>query len=52
MNEWQKLRSAKGGMNVCFWFNHRRLLEPIGNMPPAGAKEQYYAAADIIDMAV
>ncbi|QXT37982.1 hypothetical protein KV697_11235 [Sphingomonas sanguinis] len=33
------------------WFNHRRLLEPIGNIPPAEAKEQYYAAANIIDMA-
>jgi transposase InsO family protein len=31
------------------WFNHRRLLEPIGNIPPAEAEEQYYAAADIID---
>ena len=33
------------------WFNHRRLLEPIGNVPPAEAEEQFYAAADIIDMA-
>ena len=33
------------------WFNRRRLLEPIGNIPPAEAEEQYYAAADIIDMA-
>ena len=33
------------------WFNHRRLLEPIGNIPPAEAEGQYYAAADIIDMA-
>ncbi len=33
------------------WFNHRRLLEPIGNIPPAEAEEQYYAAADDIDMA-
>ena len=33
------------------WFNHRRLLEPIGNIPPAEAKDQYYAAADNIDMA-
>lgn len=23
------------------WFNHRRLLEPIGNMPPAEAEAQY-----------
>ncbi|MBB4631942.1 integrase core domain-containing protein, partial [Sphingosinicella soli] len=33
------------------WFNHRRLLEPIGNIPPAEAENQYYAAADNIDMA-
>ena len=33
------------------WFNHRRLLEPIGNIPPAEAEERYYAAAAIIDMA-
>ena len=25
------------------WFNHRRLLEPIGNIPPAEAEESYYA---------
>lgn len=28
------------------WFKHRRLLEPIGNMPPAEAEEQYYAILD------
>ncbi|WP_442800378.1 IS3 family transposase [Sphingomonas sp. STIS6.2] len=33
------------------WFNRRRLLEPIGNIPPAEAEDQYYAAADNIDMA-
>ena len=25
------------------WFNHRRLLEPIGNIPPAEAEACYYA---------
>ncbi len=24
------------------WFNHRRLLEPIGNMPPAENEAAYY----------
>jgi transposase InsO family protein len=24
------------------WYNTRRLLEPIGNMPPAGAEARYY----------
>lgn len=28
------------------WFNHRRLLEPIGNIPPAEAEERYYASLD------
>ncbi|GGI98183.1 hypothetical protein GCM10011320_01210 [Neoroseomonas lacus] len=30
---------------VC-WFNHRRLLEPIGNIPPAGAEALFYPARD------
>ena len=25
------------------WFNHRRLLEPIGNIPPAEAEARYHA---------
>ena len=25
------------------WFNNRRLLEPIGNIPPTEAEERYYA---------
>jgi transposase InsO family protein len=29
------------------WFNHRRLLEPIGNVPPAEAEARYYAAAEV-----
>lgn len=33
------------------WFNNRRLLEPIGNIPPAEAEAQFYAAANILDMA-
>jgi threonine dehydrogenase-like Zn-dependent dehydrogenase len=28
------------------WFNNRRLLEPIGNIPPAEAEEHYYATLD------
>ena len=27
------------------WFNHRRLLEPIGNVPPAEAEVRYYDQA-------
>ena len=28
------------------WFNHRRLVEPIGNIPPAGAEGNFYAALE------
>ncbi|HZM07972.1 MAG TPA: IS3 family transposase [Methylocella sp.] len=33
------------------WFNHRRLLEPIGNIPPAEAEARYYALNDQAAMA-
>lgn len=33
------------------WFNHRRLLEPIGNIPPAEAEKRYYAMLDEAAMA-
>jgi transposase InsO family protein len=28
------------------WFNHRRLMEPIGNIPPAEAEDRYYASLE------
>ena len=33
------------------WFNNRRLLEPIGYIPPAEAEQRYYAMLDIPAMA-
>jgi transposase InsO family protein len=33
------------------WFNNRRLLEPIGNIPPAEAEARYYAMQETIPMA-
>jgi putative transposase len=33
------------------WFNNRRLLEPIGYMPPAQAEERYYAQQEEIAQA-
>ena len=33
-------------LNWVDWFNNRRLLEPIGNIPPAEAEERYYAMLD------
>ena len=33
------------------WFNNRRLLEPIGNVPPAEAEARYYAELAVIPLA-
>jgi len=33
------------------WFNHRRLLEPIGNIPPAEAEQRYFAMLDQMKIA-
>ena len=33
------------------WFNNRRLLEPIGNIPPAEAEANFYATLDAEPMA-
>jgi putative transposase len=33
------------------WFNNRRLLQPIGNIPPAEAERNHYAAMDNLPMA-
>ena len=30
------------------WFNNRRLLEPIGNIPPAEAEEAYYTPLEVM----
>ena len=33
------------------WYNNRRLLEPIGNIPPAEAEARYYAQLEVSAMA-
>jgi transposase InsO family protein len=33
------------------WFNNRRLMEPIGNIPPAEAEARYYAMQEATLMA-
>ncbi len=33
------------------WFNHRRLLEPIGNIPPAEAEQRFYDMIDTEELA-
>ena len=29
------------------WYNTRRLLEPIGNVPPAEAEARYFALTEV-----
>jgi len=41
--EWETLKWVD-------WFNNRRLLGPIGNIPPAEAEENYYAQKEDLDM--
>ncbi len=44
---WRNLKAVEfATLEWVDWFNHRRLLEPIGNIPPAGAEVQYYAMLD------
>ena len=33
------------------WFNNRRLLEPIGNIPPAEAEARYYEQREPLSLA-
>jgi putative transposase len=37
-------------LNWVHWFNHKRLLEPIGYIPPAEAEANFYAAMDQVPM--
>jgi hypothetical protein len=49
---WRSFEAVEFATLECVdWFNHRRLPEPIGNIPPAGAEENYYAMLDEIPMA-
>jgi len=41
--EWETLKWVD-------WFNNRRLLAPIGYIPPAEAEERYYAKLNTLDM--
>ena len=44
-------RSIVSNMTMEELFNNRRLFEPIGNIPPAEAEANYYAALDDTPMA-
>lgn len=49
---WRSLEAVEfATLEWVHWFNHRRLLEPIGNIPPAEAEARYYAQGDAPSMA-
>jgi hypothetical protein len=44
---WRSFEAVEyGPLEWVDWFDHRRLLKPIGNIPPAEAEERYYAMLD------
>jgi transposase InsO family protein len=49
---WRSLEAVEfATLEWVHWFNHRRLLEPIGNIPPAEAERQYFAMLDPMTIA-
>jgi transposase InsO family protein len=43
LGPWRNLQAVEmATLEWVDWFNHRRLLEPIGNIPPAEAEAAYY----------
>ena len=46
LGPWRNLEAVEyATLEWVDWFNHRRLLESVGNVPPAEAEARYYAAA-------
>ena len=51
-SSWRRIEDVElATLNWVDWFNHRRLLEPIGNIPPAEAEATYHAALDDMPLA-
>ena len=49
---WRNLETVEfATLDWVDWYNNRRLLEPIGNMPPAEAEARYYAQLEAPAMA-
>ena len=44
-------QGLRSGATWVDWFNNRRLLEPIGNLPPAEAEAAYYAQLEMTGIA-
>ena len=51
-SSWRRIEDVElATLHWVNWFNHRRLLEPIGNIPPAQAEDAYYAALEPMPVA-
>jgi putative transposase len=49
---WKSLEAVEfATLEWADWFNHRRLLEPIGNIPPAEAEQRYFVMLDQMKIA-
>ncbi len=49
---WRSLQAVEfATLEWVDWFNHRRLLEPIGNIPPAEAEARYYEQRETLSVA-
>ena len=49
---WRSLQAVEfATLEWVDWFNNRRLLEPIGNIPPAEAEERFYAQLEEVAIA-
>lgn len=53
MGPWRSLDSVEFATpGWVDWFGNRRLLEPIGNIPPIEFQETYYASQEVLAMVV
>jgi transposase InsO family protein len=49
---WRSLEAVElATLDWVDWFNNRRLLTPIGNIPPAEAEDRYYAQLEMTSIA-
>jgi putative transposase len=52
LGPWKSLEAVEfATLEWVDWFNNRRLLEPIGNIPPAEAEARYYASRQEVALA-
>jgi transposase InsO family protein len=51
-SSWRRIEDVElATLHWVHWFNARRLLEPIGNIPPAEAEDAYYAQLEATPLA-